>query len=75
MKRKVGTTVDAALYQRAKETARRQGRSLNEVIEEALGRYVTGATGSSIAVQTRGSFKVSERVLRRVLEEDLYGPD
>lgn len=75
MKRKVGTTLDAGLYQRAKETARRQGRSLNEVIEEALGRYVTGATGSSIVAQTRGSFKVSGRVLRRVLEEDLYGPD
>jgi len=76
MRRKIGTTLDAALYRRAKETARRQGRGLNEVIEEALARFLAADTSRvSIAAQTRGSFTVSERALRTVLSEDLYGPD
>lgn len=76
MKRKVGTTLDAALYQQAKEVARRRGRSINEVIEEALTRFFAiGTTRASIVAQTKGSFKVSEKALRVVLEQDLYGVD
>ncbi len=76
MRRKVGTTLDATLYQRAKEAARQQGRSINEVIEQALARFLSGTTSrASIAVQTKGTFKVSEKVLRVALDEDLYGVD
>jgi len=72
--RKIGPTLDATLYQRAKETARHQGRSINEVIEEALARFLVMETSrASIAAQTRGSFKVSERALRTMIDEDLYG--
>jgi len=76
MKRKIGTTIDATLYEQTKNVARRQGRSVNDVIQEALARYIAGSgSRSSIVEQTRGSFRVSERMLRAVLEEDLYGVD
>ncbi len=64
------------LYERARDTARRQGRSINEVIEEALAQYVArDGSRPSIVEQTGGTFKVSEKVLRAVLEEDFYGVD
>jgi hypothetical protein len=76
VRRKVGTTLDATLYQRAKEAARQQGRSINEVIEQALARFLSGtASRASIAVQTKGTFKASEKVLRTALGDDLYGVD
>lgn len=76
VKRKIGTTLDATLYQRAKEMARRQGRSFNEVLGEALERFLAaGASGASVVAQTRGTFQVSKNDLRAVLEEDVYGVD
>lgn len=73
MRRKVGTTLDAILYQRAKEAARQQGRSLTEVIEQALDLYLSSTTPRAlIAAQTKGTFKVSEKALRAVLGENLY---
>lgn len=76
MRRKIGTTLDATIYQRAKEAARRQGRSVNEVIEEALARYIASDSSRlSLVEQTRGSFQVSEKTFRAVLEEDFYGAD
>lgn len=76
MKRKIGTTIDTALYERTKDVARRQRRSVNEVIEEALARYVAGSgSRPSLVEQTRGRFKVPEKAFRAILEEDFYGPD
>jgi len=74
VRRKVGTTLDATLYQRAREAARGQGRSINDVIEEALARFLaSGTSRTSVAAQTKGSFRVSARALRAALQEDLYG--
>ncbi len=73
MKRKVGTTIEEALYRRAKEAAREQGRSFNELIEEALERLLDRRPHrTSIVSETSGMFKVSARALRTVLEEDIY---
>lgn len=73
MKRKIGTTLDAALYQQVKEIARRQGRSANAVIEDALTRFLTSGTSTTSAVaETKGIFKVPAKALRTVLQEDLY---
>jgi len=73
MKRKVGTTIDEELYQRVKDAARVQGRSVNEVLAEALERFLTSRPSpSSVVRETRGIFKVSARTLRAVLEEDMY---
>lgn len=73
MKRKVGTTIDEDLYRRVKETARRQGCSVNAVLTEALQAYLhTRSSRASIVKETRGTFKVPAGALRAVLEEDLY---
>lgn len=73
MKRKIGMTIDAMLYERLEDIARRQGRRVNDVIEEALARHVDGIRSRpSIVEQTRGSFRVPVKAFRAVLEEDLY---
>lgn len=73
MKRKVGTTLDEQLYRRAKEAARQQGRSLNEIIAEALERTLSSAASrASVVAETKGTYTISARALRRVLEEDPY---
>ncbi len=76
MKRKVGTTIDASLYMRVKEMARQQRRSMNELIEDALKRSLaSGTSGASAVAETKGTFKISPKVLRAVLQENLYGVD
>ncbi len=76
MKRKVGTTLDAALYQRVKEMARRQGRSTNAVIEDALARFLASdVSNASVVAETKGTFKVPAKALRAVLLEDQYDID
>jgi len=73
VKRKVGTTLDEQLYRRAKEAARQQGRSLNELIAEALERTLSSAASrASVVVETKGTYTISARGLRRALEEDPY---
>lgn len=73
MKRKVGTTLDEQLYRRAKEAARQQGRSLNELIAEALERTLSSAASrASVVAETKGTYTISARALRRALEEDPY---
>ncbi len=74
MKRKVGTTLDKDLYRRTQEVARRQRRSTNAVIEDALKRFLASdSTRASAVAETKGLFKVSPRALRVVLQEDVYG--
>jgi len=76
MKRKVGTTLDAKLYQEIKEIARRQGRSTNAVIEDALSRFLSsGISTASAVAETKGSFSVPTKAVRAVLREDLYGTE
>jgi Ribbon-helix-helix protein, copG family len=76
VKRKIGTTLDSALYRRVQEIARRQGRTTNAVIEEALARYVSsGLSRASVVEETKGTYKVSPKALRAILSEPLYGPE
>lgn len=76
MRRKIGTTLDADLYARAKEAARRQGVSTNALLEEALQRFLAGrGSEASVVSETRGTYKVPARALRSVLCDDLYGPE
>lgn len=76
MRRKIGTALDAGLYQRARDLARRQGVRTNVVIEDALRRYLAGhLDGASAVAETRGTYKVPRRALRLVLQDDLYGPE
>jgi DNA-binding transcriptional MocR family regulator len=76
MRRKIGTILDAALYERAKAAAQRRGTSTNAVIEEALTRYLSSREGSaSVVRETRGSYKVSRKGLAAALQDDLYGAE
>lgn len=76
MKRKIGTTLDAALYRQVKEIARRQGRSTNAVIEDALARFLaSGASNASVVEETKGAFRVPAKALRVVMDEDLHDVD
>ena len=61
MKRKVGTTLDAALYRQVKEIARRQGRTANAVIEDALTRFLASGSSGAMVAETKGTFKVTAR--------------
>jgi hypothetical protein len=72
MKRKIGTTIEEHLYRRAKEAAQRQGRSLNDLIAEAIEQTLSRSGGASVVAETKGTYKISPRTLRRVLEEDIY---
>jgi hypothetical protein len=74
VKRKVGTTLDAKLYQEIKEIARRQGRSTNAVIEDALSRFLASRISTaSVVAETKGTFSVPAKAVQAVLHEDLYG--
>ncbi len=73
MKRKVGTTLDASLYRQVKEIARRQGRTANAVIEDALARFLaTRSSNASVVAETKGMFKVHAKALREILQENPY---
>lgn len=72
MKHKVSALIDGTLYERARATARREGRGVDGVIEEALARYLAiQAPQPSLVDQTRGTFTVSERAFRAILRSAL----
>ncbi len=74
MRRKVATTMDARLYERAKEQARKEGRPLNDLLEHALRRYLDSAGRSrSVVRETAGVFDVPREFVMEVAEADLYG--
>ncbi|MBI4730164.1 MAG: hypothetical protein HY775_11830 [Acidobacteria bacterium] len=76
MKRKVGTSLDATLYERARAAARREGRSINDLIEDGLRRVVgAGSARAQTVRETWATYRVPGRVLDHALREDLYDPE
>lgn len=74
MRRKVATTLDTALYERAKQRARREGRALNALLEQALRQYLeTEGRRRSIARESAGVLRVPFDVVREAVEADLDG--
>lgn len=75
---KVGTSLEESLLQQAKEAAAREGRSLNDVVEEALTLYLArtdrvcdvGWTG-----RTAGTYRLSPDLMETVLHDDPYGTE
>ncbi|HXW82980.1 MAG TPA: hypothetical protein VEJ86_01105 [Candidatus Binataceae bacterium] len=70
---KIGTALDRELLRRARALATREGKRLNDVIEDALGehiRHATASVGGSVADRTAGCFKVSRRTIERVLRDE-----
>jgi hypothetical protein len=78
MKQKVGTLIEEEVMRLAKRRAAEEGRSLSEVIQDALVRYLN--TGSSSPKERERAyhlicdrpFKLTPKQLRQVLEEDAW---
>jgi hypothetical protein len=76
MKHKLGTLIEEKVLRLAKQRATEEGRPLNELIEEALVRYLSEHAPSpkdrEMAYRTfcQSPFKLTPAQLRHVLEED-----
>lgn len=73
MRKKIATTIDAELYERAKQRSRLEGRPFNALLEEALINYLD-STGRqrSVVKESAGVLPVPFHVVREVIEVDLY---
>ena len=73
MRTKVGTVLDAGLLRQARSVAVREGKRLNQVLEEALAEHLkrkfAGARGG-VAARTAGSLKLSRHQVDRILREE-----
>ena len=73
MKAKIGTVLDAGLLRQARSMAAREGKRLNQVLEEALADHLkrksAGARGG-VAARTAGSLKLSRRQVDRILRDE-----
>lgn len=71
---KVGTVLDENLYQRVQEAAQAEGRSISQLLEEALELYLSHRQfdGASLIRETFGKYSVKEKDLRLILEDDPY---
>ena len=73
MKTKIGTVLDAGLLRQARTVAAREGKRLNQVLEEALTDHLkrksAGARGG-VAARTAGSLKLSRRQIERILRDE-----
>lgn len=79
MKKKIGTILDEKLLYKAKQVALSQRRSLSGLFEDAVRTYImdmerrSGKAKKSVVESTRGVFKIQPAVLKKILEEDIYG--
>jgi hypothetical protein len=73
MKTKIGTALDQGLIRRARSVAAREGKGLNEVLEEALADYLrrkSTAGAGGVVARTAGSLKASRRSIDRILRDE-----
>ena len=73
MKTKIGTVLDAGLLRQARSVAAREGKRLNQVLEEALAEHLkrkaAGLRGGGVA-RTAGSFKLSRHQVDRIMRDE-----
>ena len=72
MRAKIGTMLDAGLLRQARSVAAREGKRLNQVLEEALADHLkrkSAGAGGGVAARTAGSLKVSRHQVDRILRE------
>ena len=73
MKTKIGTVLDAGLLRQARSVAAREGKRLNQVLEEALAHHLrrkSAGTRGGVAARTAGSLKLSRPQVDRILHEE-----
>jgi len=75
MRKKVGTALHEHLIIQLRVLAASDDRPLNELIEEALERYLAQrelGTGGSVVSATEGTYAVTDDQLATVMAEDSY---
>ena len=73
MKAKIGTVLDAGLLRQARTIAAREGKRLNQVLEEALADHVkrkSPGARAGVAARTAGTVKMSRRQVDRILRDE-----
>jgi hypothetical protein len=73
MKSKIGTVLDHELLRRARSIAAREGKRLNQVLEEALADHLSRKSGGNagrVAARTAGNLKSSRKQVDRILREE-----
>ena len=71
VKVKIGTVLDRELLRRARLAAAREGKRLNQVLEEALAGHLSRQGKSpGVAARTAGSLKLSRLELDRILRAE-----
>lgn len=76
MRQKIGTALHTHLVVRLKEAAEKNGRAMNELIEEALEQYLAMLeSGQRMALvdSTAGKYKVSKEQFAMAMDEDVHG--
>ena len=71
MKKKIGTVLDEELFQKAKQVALIQKKSLSKLFEDALRSYLSNFQKKREIVEaTKGNMKVSPETLKAIMEEE-----
>lgn len=73
MRVKVGTALDPELLRRARAIALREGKRLNQVIEEALSEHLTRKTSANVArvtARTAGCLRMAKSKVDRILRDE-----
>jgi hypothetical protein len=73
MKTKIGTVLDVSLLRQARTVAAREGKRLNQVLEEALAEHLrrkSGGARGGVAARTAGSLKLSRSQVDRILRDE-----
>jgi hypothetical protein len=78
MKIKIGTILEDDVVQKLKERAIKEKKPINEIIQEALSRYLTGGSiqresrKAAVAHFCSRPFSLSASEVREIVEEDYY---
>jgi hypothetical protein len=78
MKQKIGTQIEAEVMRLAKRKAAEQGRSISDLIQDALVQYLRKDTASpnerrmAYHLFCERPMKLTSEQLRHVLEEDMW---
>ena len=73
MKTKIGTVLDAGLLRQARSVAAREGKRLNQALEEAPADHLkrkSARTRGGIAARTAGTLTLSRHQVDRILREE-----
>jgi len=76
MKKKIGTIMEEEIFNQAKLIALKEGKKLNQLIEDALKTYIqekdAGRRDKSIVQATKGVFKVDKKIVDEILRQEPF---